>query len=345
MPARQLRIQLATIGLRGWRDLPGRTAPAHAFGPMRSAGHCSRVVAGSSSEDRPRSSRAGGALPLYPLLDQLDNCDFASDTVWHGEAADGTEFTYDEERPPGRRLIRDATSLDGIEDASYDVVLASHTLEHIANPLLALSEWRRVVGANGHLVLVLPHLENTFDHSRPVTTLEHIEADFAASTPEDDATHVREFIELCDLRRVPDQLSREAFEQRTLDHTANRTVHHHVFDTDLAVRLLDRAGCQLLWVETALPFHIVLVARANGPEPDNRDFLAPTAGWRRESVFRRDRALDRQDAVVGRREPLGGRPRRIPLDDIGRIGRRARPETRQAARLRAGGRDRASHPG
>ena len=289
MPARQLRIQLATIGLTGmarlaWQNRTGSRLRAYEICRPLLEGRRGLELGGPSA-----IFSRGGALPLYPLLEQLDNCDFASDTVWHGEAADGTEFTYDEERPPGRRLIRDATSLDGIEDASYDVVLASHTLEHIANPLLALSEWRRVVGANGHLVLVLPHLENTFDHRRPVTTLEHIEADFAASTPEDDATHVREFIELCDLRRVPDQLSREAFEQRTLDHTANRTVHHHVFDTDLAVRLLDRAGCQLLWVETALPFHIVLVARANGPEPDNRDFLAPTAGWRRESVFRRDR--------------------------------------------------------
>ena len=289
MPARQLRIQLATIGLQGmarlaWQNRTGARLRAYEICRPLLEGRRGLELGGPSA-----IFARGGALPLYPLLEQLDNCDFASDTVWHGEAADGTEFTYDEERPPGRRLIRDATSLDGIEDASYDVVLASHTLEHIANPLLALSEWRRVVGADGHLVLVLPHLENTFDHRRPVTTLEHIEADFAASTPEDDPTHVREFIELCDLRRVPDQLSREAFEQRTLDHTANRTVHHHVFDTDLAVRLLDRAGCQLLWVETALPFHIVLVARANGPEPDNRDFLAPTAGWRRQSVFRRDR--------------------------------------------------------
>ena len=289
MPARQLRIQLATIGLQGmarlaWQNRTGSRLRAYEV--------CRPLLEGSRGVELGGPSAIfsrTGPLPLYPLFDRLDNCDFASDTVWHGEAADGAEFTYDEERSPGRRLIRDATSLDGIEDASYDVVLASHTLEHIANPLLALSEWRRVVGANGHLVLVLPHLENTFDHRRPVTTLQHIEADFAASTPEDDPTHVREFIELCDLRRVPDQLSREAFERRTLDHTANRTVHHHVFDTDLAVRLLDGAGCQLLWVETALPFHIVLVARANGRDSDNRDFLAPTAGWRRESVFRRDR--------------------------------------------------------
>ena len=230
-----------------------------------------------------------GALPLYPLFEQLDNCDFAGDTIWHGEAADGTPFQYDDDRSPGRRFVRDATSLVGIADASYEVLLSSHTLEHIANPLQALSEWTRIVGTDGHLVLVVPHLENTFDHRRSVTTLEHIEADFARSTGEDDPTHVEEFIELCDLKRVPERLSREAFEERSRDHPTNRAVHHHVFDTDLVVRLLDRAGCQLLWVETALPFHIVAVARANVVEPDNSHFLTRTAGWRRASVFRRDR--------------------------------------------------------
>jgi hypothetical protein len=126
-----------------------------------------------------------------------------------------------------------------------------------------------------------------------VTTLEHIEADFARSTGEDDATHVEEFIELCDLGRVPDRLSREAFAERTRDHAANRTVHHHVFDTELAVRLLDRAGFQLLSVETALPFHIVAVARANAPRPGNAPFLARSAAWRATSVFRRDRQESR----------------------------------------------------
>jgi SAM-dependent methyltransferase len=290
MLVRHLRIQLATLGPHGM----ARLAWQNRFAPrLRAYEICRPLLEGRRGLEIGGPSAIftrNGALPLYPLFDQLDNCDFARDTVWHGDAPEGAEFVYDDDRRPGRRLIRDATSLDGIDDASYDVVLASHTLEHIANPLLALSEWRRVLGSTGHLVLALPHLENTFDHRRPVTTLEHIEADFAASTREDDTTHVREFIELCDLRRVPDQLSRQAFEERTLDHKTNRTVHHHVFDTDLAVRLLDRAEYQLLWVETALPFHIVVVARANGPAPDNRDFLAPTAGWRRASVFRRDRA-------------------------------------------------------
>ena len=33
---------------------------------------------------------------------------------------------------------------------TYDVLLSSHTLEHIANPLRALSEWKRIVGDDGH---------------------------------------------------------------------------------------------------------------------------------------------------------------------------------------------------
>jgi SAM-dependent methyltransferase len=288
MSIRELRIQISTLGLSGMARLArqnrsGRPLQAYETGRPLVEGKRGIEIGGPSA-----IFARTGLLPLYPLLGRLDNCDFAGDTIWHGEAAEGTQFTYDADRAPGRQFVLDATSMGAIEDASYDIVLSSHTLEHIANPLQALSEWARILG-DGHLVLVLPHFENTFDHKRPVTTLEHIAADFADSTGEDDETHVEEFIELCDLSRVPDQLTRQAFAERTRDHVANRTVHHHVFDTELVVRLLDRAGFQLLSVETALPFHIVALARANGPDPDNQPFLAPTAAWRRTSVFRRDR--------------------------------------------------------
>jgi SAM-dependent methyltransferase len=286
---RQLRIQLATLGLGGM----ARLAVHNRFRPrLQAYEECRALIEHRRGLEIGGPSAIfarGGAFPVYPLLDQLDNCDFAGDTIWHGRAAEGSPFQYDHDRPPGRVLIRDATSLDGIPDAAYDVVLSSHTLEHVANPLRALAEWKRVVGPEGPLVLVVPHVENTFDHRRPVTTLEHIEADFARSTTEDDTTHVEEFVELCDLSRVPDDLTREAFDARIRDQAANRTVHHHVFDTDLVVRLLDRAGYQLLSVETALPFHIVAVARAGGNDLDNGAFLAPGAGWRRGSAFRRDR--------------------------------------------------------
>lgn len=287
---RTLRMQRATIGLRGMV----RIAVANRLGRrLRTYDVCRPLV------EEARGIEIGGPsaifaregiLPLYPLLARLDNCDFAGKTIWHGDAAEGSPFTYDAGRQPGTRFVRDATALDGIGDASYDLVLSSHTLEHVANPLRALAEWKRVIRDGGHLVLVLPHLENTFDHLRGVTALEHLEEDLMRSTPEDDDTHLREFVELCDLARVPERLSRHAFEQRTSDFVANRTIHHHVFDTDLVVRLLDRAGFHLIAVETALPFHVIAVAAVRGSAPDNGSFLSDTARWRQRSVFRRDRA-------------------------------------------------------
>jgi SAM-dependent methyltransferase len=286
---RNIRIQLATIGLRGM----ARIALQRRLGR-----HLQVYATCRSLLEEARGLEIGGPsaifardgiLPLYPLLGRLDNCDFAKETLWHGVAAEGSPYRYDLDREPGRLFVRDATALDGIADGSYDVVLSSHLLEHLANPLRALAEWRRVLSAVGHVVLVVPHLEHTFDHLRPLTTLEHLESDFARSVSEDDDTHVREFLELSDLTRVPELLSRQAFELRTNAFIENRAIHHHVFDTELLVRLLDHAGWQLVAVETALPFHIVAVARACSGMPDNGGFLAADAEWRRTSVFRRDR--------------------------------------------------------
>ena len=73
-------------------------------------------------------------------------------------------------------------------------MLASHVLEHLANPLGALAEWRRVVGAGGHILLIVPQREGTFDHRRPVTKLEHLRADARELTGEDDLTHLPEIL-------------------------------------------------------------------------------------------------------------------------------------------------------
>lgn len=284
---RHLRMQRSTIGLRGMATMAVRNRLGR---HLRAYDVCRPLVAEARGLEIGGPSAIfarDGLLPLYPHLASLDNCDI----VLHGDATDRAPFHYDAGREPGVRMIRDAIALGGIDDGSYDVLLSSHALEHIANPLRALAEWKRVVGVGGILVLVVPHLENTFDHRRPVTTLRHLEDDLEHSTSEGDDTHVREFIELCDLDRLPERLSRDAFERRTLDYAENRAVHHHVFDTDVVVRMLDRAGFRLMAVEPALPFHIVAVGVTDdGQSPGNDAFLSAKASWRRDSVFRRDRA-------------------------------------------------------
>lgn len=238
--------------------------------------------------------RRSGPLPVYEVLASLDNCHFASGTMWHGSDADGSPFHWDDQKPPGTHLVRDGTDLAGIADGAYDVVLSCHSLEHIANPLRALAEWARVVGPEGHVLLVVPHAENTIDRHRPTTTLGHLEDDFARGTGEDDVTHLEEFIELADFSLEPTGTTREVFRQRKHEYVADRAVHHHVFDTRLVLGLLDRAGYTIEAAGTALPFHTLALARASaGTGDSNAAFLAPDAPWARASAFRRDRAANR----------------------------------------------------
>lgn len=51
----------------------------------------------------------------------------------------------------------DATFMDGVTDAFYDFVYASHVLEHISNPVLALKNWWRILRPGGYLIVFVPH--------------------------------------------------------------------------------------------------------------------------------------------------------------------------------------------
>ena len=92
-----------------------------------------------------------GLFPVYAIAGRVDNCNFADTTVWQGQIR---EVHYDPERPPGFQFVAEATALERIPTASYDFVLGSHVLEHVANPLLALAAWKRVLKHEGTLVVL-----------------------------------------------------------------------------------------------------------------------------------------------------------------------------------------------
>jgi FkbM family methyltransferase len=50
----------------------------------------------------------------------------------------------------------DAQYLAGVADGSFDLVHASHCLEHMVDPRVALSHWIRVTKPGGHLVITVP---------------------------------------------------------------------------------------------------------------------------------------------------------------------------------------------
>jgi SAM-dependent methyltransferase len=251
---------------------------------------CARVCQGRSGLEIGGPSQmftTGGLLPVYPLFQSLDNCNFAKKTVWEGSVREGMTFVYESSREPGRQFVAEATNLVGIAPESYDVLLSSHVLEHLANPLSALCEWKRILRQDGWMILVIPHKEGTFDHRRPVTSLQHLESDSTTGTGEDDTTHLPEVLELHDLAMDPDVGTFDEFQKRCLQNYLTRCLHHHVFDTALVVQILHSAGLQLHAIEAILPFHIVAVAQKlpHGAGPDNLAFLSEDAEYRRLSPF------------------------------------------------------------
>ena len=53
----------------------------------------------------------------------------------------------------------DATCMKGIDDESQDFVYASHVLEHIDDPHLAMYNWWRILKVNGYLIVAVPDEE------------------------------------------------------------------------------------------------------------------------------------------------------------------------------------------
>ncbi len=182
-------------------------------------------------------SFANGYIPaIYSLAASVDNCNFAIETTWsRGEP--GRTFRYLPDREPGLQFIHDATDLTSIPDSTYDFLLSSHVLEHVANPLGALQEFNRVLKPGGSILLLVPNRVHTFDHRRPVTSFEHLQEDFAADRGEDDLTHVEEMLALHDLTMGPPAGTPAEFRERTLRNAENRCMHHHVFSLDV----LDKA--------------------------------------------------------------------------------------------------------
>ena len=237
------------------------------------------------------SFRPDGIIPIYPIIAGLDNCNFGSQTVWEGSISEGHSFQFDPNKPKGRQFIAEATELRMIPSKTYDFVLSSHSLEHTTNPVRALKEWIRVIKDKGGLLLLLPHKEDTCDHRRPLTKLSHLFDDFDKNPGEDDLAHLPEVLELHDIDKDWGVVDFEALRERSLKNYENRCIHHHVFNTSLAVDLVDAVGMQILSVEAVRPFHIIIVARkvTDGGSPQNDFFRSPTAAWRRASPFRIDR--------------------------------------------------------
>jgi SAM-dependent methyltransferase len=134
-------------------------------------------------------------------------------------------------------------------DHSLDYVVASHVLEHVANPIAALAEWYRVVRPGGILYLVVPDRRATWEHRRPLTPVAHFFEDYARGTTACDATHIDEFVYEADWSRYspetpPDEVpAKQAELARGMHEAVQRgediNIHFHTFETASVRELIE----------------------------------------------------------------------------------------------------------
>jgi predicted SAM-dependent methyltransferase len=229
-------------------------------------------------------------IPIYADLLRLDNCNFNETNFW-SSLKEGDLVKFDNKNS-GKQIISDASDLSKITDSTYDILVNSHVIEHIANPIKALLEWRRVIKDNGFLLMVVPHKDGTYDIKRPVTKLDHIIKDYNDNMTEDDTTHFQEVLELHDLKLDTTVRDYDDHRERTHDNINRRIVHHHVFDTLLVARIIDYVGFKIIDIQQVKPYNIIILAQKHEQKTVKNDsFLDINSILYKESIFPTDRPM------------------------------------------------------
>ncbi len=164
---------------------------------------------------------------IYHLCESCDGVNYSEETVWWGKGK-SKYYSYNG-AALGEVFIAEATDLTILHGKSYDFVLSSNSLEHIANPVKALEEYCKILSPGGVMVTVVPVKERTFDHNREETAFEHLLSDYEKDVKEDDLTHLPEILRKHDYDMDTACGGKEVFAERAAQNYKNRCLHHHVF--------------------------------------------------------------------------------------------------------------------
>lgn len=148
--------------------------------------------------------------------------------------------------PPDVVCDLNVDRLGMLRDQSLDFVIASHVLEHVANPIGLLDDIHRVLRRGGVAVVLLPDMRCTFDRHRPPTRLDHLIAEHEAGVTEVDDEHVREFLQFTDPAYQHLVVDAEPAARRAVfDHHRRRSIHVHCWTERSFQPVIDHAICSL----------------------------------------------------------------------------------------------------
>jgi len=177
--------------------------------------------------------------------------------MWEGEIKDDI-YSYAPQKK-GVQFIADAIDINReITKKSYDFLISSNCLEHIANPMKAIENWKDLLKNNGLMLLILPNKNVNFDHKRAFTPYEHLLEDYKKNIGEDDLTHKDEILKNHDLTLDYNGGSSEEFEARCNENIKFRGLHHHVFNLETLSKMYEYFNIEVLIKQDIKTDYLVL---------------------------------------------------------------------------------------
>jgi SAM-dependent methyltransferase len=175
-----------------------------------------------------------------------------------------------------------------IPDHSQDFVIASHVLEHLAEPIGFIADIHRVLRPGGVALILLPDRHRTRDHNRPATPLSHLVGEFESGVQEVSEAHL---VELLESRQRPLGSSGEE-RQETLDWYRKRSIHVHCWDASEFLEVIlwgiEAQNQEWQFVDGSLPtdefppgieFGLVIQRSTVSTDPGTRRHRFETAWW------------------------------------------------------------------
>jgi|LauGreSBDMM110SN_4_FD.fasta_scaffold110790_1 hypothetical protein len=155
-------------------------------------------------------------------------------------------------------------------DKKYDIVISSHVLEHMANPIKNLNSYKNLLNdnTNSYILTILPNKSQFWDSIRPTTEITHIINDFINNVYEDDKTHEEENLSVNHPYKTsidhPDKPANISYEDMVKNNSNYRIMHHHCFDLQLCIQLHEYSNFETIvcFIPPNDPLQIIYFGRS-----------------------------------------------------------------------------------
>ena len=183
---------------------------------------------------------------IYKNSNSIDNIIFSKETIW---SKHNDDYNYYDNKK-GKVIINDAVNISLVQNEYYDFCFSSHSLEHIANPLKAISEWLRIIKNNGYIIIIVPEKSVCFDHKRDYSKFSTLLSQYEKNVGEDDLSTLPEILKNHDLNMDPPAGDLGSFTARSLNNFYNRCLHHYVYNDELLMEICNYFKCEFIYKET-----------------------------------------------------------------------------------------------